>query len=288
MDIGIGAGVLKHEAHLTQDLLDCPASFLTFGSYTLLERAGNGDPTYYFDEATQTSYNAIGLKNPGAAAAAEMIPVLSQRIHDAGKRFQLSLAPTKPGELRQMLNIVTLMPLRALVDKYKFNAACPNHRDGEKLHDVLARDPVALRELLEETVGAALRPSQKALKIAPETDEETLRQIVDLCVEFGIGHIVSGNTRKVATPVIHGKKMISVDFCGQAGAAILEAGIAQMKLLAKICEERKATLKLTACGGGSRGEHMRRYEDAGADELQVVTAFIEYKAKIFQDMLIGE
>jgi dihydroorotate dehydrogenase len=287
MNIGLGAGVLKNESDLTDDLLACPAAFLTFGSYTLLERAGNKDPTYYFDEATQTSYNAIGLKNPGVAVAADIIPAISKRVHKAKKRFRLSLAPTAPGHLHKMLQQTAIMPLRRLVDQYEFNAACPNHNEGKHLHEVLSRDPKALRGLLEETKGFALEARQKALKIAPDTDEEMLRRTIDLCIEFGIGSIVSGNTHKVGTPFIGGKPMISVPFCGQGGTALLESSIKQMKLLAKIRKERKAPIKLVACGGISTGEHVRRYEDAGADEGQVATAFIQYKAKIFQDILIA-
>jgi dihydroorotate dehydrogenase len=285
--IGLGAGVYKKPEQLSNDFLACAAESATMGSDTLLARKGNPDPTYYFDEKTGNSYNAVGLRGEGTKITAQWLPDVKGRLYGANKRLRQSLAPTKPGDMREMLNQLAIMPFRTLVDQYEFNAACPNHRDGEKLHDVLVCDPIALRELLEETKGFGLKREQRALKIAPDTEEDMLRRIFDLCEEFDIGAIVSSNTRRVSTPVVDGKAMISVAFCGQAGTALLEPGIAQMKLLAKIREEYRSKMRLIGCGGISQGGHARRYEEAGADELQIVTGYLQYGPRVFEEILVG-
>lgn len=287
MDIGLGAGIVKEPAHLTDDLLACPASFVVWGSITALHREGNPEPNYYQDDETGASYNAIGLKNPGAAAAASMVKEMSAKAEEVGKKLRASFAPTGPGSLRAALTHLAIMPYRTLIDRSEFNAACPNHREGEKLHDVLACDPVALRELLEETRGFYLEPGQKALKIAPDTSEDMLRRTVDLCQEFEIGSIVSGNTRKMRTPVVDDTPTISVEYCGLGGAPLLAANLKQIELLARIREERGAKLILTACGGASTGEHARQYQDAGADELEIVTGYLRFGGRVFQDAYLG-
>lgn len=284
--IGLGAGVVKGTTHLTDELLSCPATFFLWGSSTLLHREGNKEPTYYYDEETGASYNAIGLKNFGADAASNMAEEVWTKAEKADKKVRMSLAPTGPGTLRATLIRTAITPLRTMFE-YEFNAACPNHREGDHLHEILACDRHALRELLEETRGFGLTPSQTALKIAPDTSEDMLRQTLDLCLEFGIGKIVSSNTRKVQTPVVNGKPMISVDFCGQAGTPLLETGLKQMALLAKIREEKKAKILLTACGGISQGVHARRYQEAGADEAQVVTAYLKFGGRVFEDIYVG-
>ena len=284
--IGLGAGVVKGPSHLTADLLACPASFVVWGSNTEFEREGNPDPTYYYDEETGASYNAIGLKNSGSEKVPSMFKEMARLAEEADKKLRISLAPTGPGSLRKSLMRTVITPLRTALE-YELNAACPNHREGDHLHEVLACDPQALRELLEETHGFQLMSSQTALKIAPDTDEDMLRRTIDLCIEFDIGGLVSSNTRKVPAPVVDGKPMISVDFCGQAGAPLLEDGLKQMATLAKIRKERGAKLKLTACGGISEGVHAKRYEEAGADEAQVVTGFLQFGGRVFEDIYIG-
>jgi dihydroorotate dehydrogenase len=189
--------------------------------------------------------------------------------------------------MKKMLEQTAFNPLRTTVDQYEFNAACPNHRDGERLHPVLVCDPAALRELLEETKEFGLSRQQRSLKIAPETGEDMLRRVFDLCEEFEIGAIVSSNTRRVPTPVVDGKPVISVEFCGEAGKALLEPGITQMKALAKLREERRSSMKLIGCGGIATGEDARRYEEAGADELQIVTGYLKYGPRVFEEVLMG-
>lgn len=281
--VGIAAGMIKSAEHIQPELAGF-VRFITFGSFTLDKREGNKEPVYYFDDATNTSINAIGLKNEGLAHfLAHELPKIIEIAKQTGFKICISLAPLQHGDLKKMFAMANRSEYLKDVHRIEINAACPNHREGQDLQPVLAYDPVAIRLLLEETKGSAI---PKALKIAPDTTEETLRAIVELCIKYGIDYIVSGNTRRQSS-LFNGQQKLSVTHGGAAGAPLLESGVAQVAQLKLIIREFPVILRpaIIGCGGIMNASALRAYKDAGAIEAQVATLYYQYGVRGVQDLL---
>ena len=287
IEIGLAAGFIKNQKHLEEsELLKSAADFITFGSFTEDAHTGNPEPREKEYMDGKAYVNAINLENPGVRAAMGFMDELQTQMDAVGKRVRISLAPTRPGSLRTMLFQTAVMPDRLKIEQ-EYNLACPNHREGGKLHEILAHSPRAVRDVLEETRGFAIDAT--AVKIAPDTKPEVLAKICELCVEFRITKIVSGNTRKIKVPVVDGQPLLhkSIKYCGLSGEPLVESGMKQVATLRQIITDRGYNLKIDACGGISTGAIFKGYLDSGADGAQLGTAYTirtKSKARIFSDI----
>lgn len=279
--IGIAAGLIKKASHVPKGLQEY-VNHITFGSFTLEAREGNKEPTYWFNQETQSSINAIGLKNDGIEQfmREEMEQIL--RIKHADCRYRISIAPLKTGDAGHMLEYIHTMS--GDIFEVEINAACPNHRSEGGLHPVLAHDPEALGILMAEAQDF---PGIKAIKIAPRMSNESLRSVVELVQQCKFGAIVSGNTL-LSDSTIGGIQRLSVPKGGMGGAILLEDSIQQVMMLRAICDGKKIMspeLTLIGCGGIMTEHDVRRFLKADADGgVQVATYFNEFGIKGIRDL----
>jgi dihydroorotate dehydrogenase len=296
--IGIAAGLIKTLGHVPNGLGEL-IHHITFDSFTLPPRDGNKkEPTYYFDSNLLASYNAIGLKNMGLLTfiVEELIGRRDEflKLKAQGCKIRVSLAPLKTGDLKEMVRILLEYweSIYDIIDEIEVNAACPNHRDEKdgRLHDVLAKDPVALGLLMREGMDC---PCPKAIKIAPNTTFECLEEIVRRSIRYRYTTIVSGNTVLSDTPIdADGCPRISVPKCGMEGAPLLDSAVAQVSTLYRIIDNwitdpPGVTPTVIACGGVMSVDGARKHFSAGAEILQVATYFAEYSIRGIQDLVVG-
>ncbi|MCF7816197.1 MAG: hypothetical protein K9M10_04385 [Candidatus Pacebacteria bacterium] len=293
--IGIAAGLIKTMRHVPNGLGEL-VHHITFGSFTFEPREGNKEPTYYFDSKSFASYNAVGLKNIGLLTfiVEELIGRRDEflRLKAQGCKIRLSLAPLKTGDLKEMVQILLKYWLNIydIVDEIEVNAACPNHRDEKdgRLHDVLAKDTVALKLLMMEGVDC---PCPKAIKIAPNTTFECLEEIVRLSITYGYTMIVSGNTVLSDTPIdANERPRISVPKCGMGGAPLLDGAVAQVSTLHRIIDNwitdpPRVTPTVIACGGVKSANGAQKHIEAGAEVVQVATYYAEFRLNGIRDLV---
>lgn len=290
--IGIAAGLIKSIGHVPNGLAGL-VDHITFGSFTLPPREGNKEPTYYFNPETRASYNAVGLKN--VSLLTFIVDELIGKRHaflelkTQGCKTRISLAPLKTGDLKEMVRILLEYwhQISDLIDEIEVNAACPNHRDEKdgRLHDVLAKDPVALESLMREGADC---PCTKAIKIAPNTAPECLKRIVELSIAHGYTTIVSGNTMLSDTPTDeNGRARISVPKCGMAGAPLLTGAVEQVSTLRQTIDGLPPGARpiIVACGGVMSADGALEHRTAGAHTVQVATYFAEYGARGICDLV---
>lgn len=277
--IGLAAGIVKSFAHFPTGLVDF-ASHITFGSFTLEPKVGNPEPTYWFDEETHSSINAVGLTNQGLKDFLDKdITAIARALKKSATYLSVSIAPLKPGDVAEMCKVINEHPYGNLIKVLEINAACPNHRDEGGSHPVLAHDTASLRGLMEE---AQEYKDFKRIKIAPRSKEVVLRCVVDYCMELGFFSIVSANTRSESS-FIKGKQRLSVETGGRAGRTLLEDGVAQVRNLKKLVGSARRPM-IVACGGVMDAEGYQAYLEAGAFEVQLATGFIQFGSKIFRDI----
>lgn len=260
----------------------------TYGSFTLNARDGNPEPTYWFDPERNMSINSVGLRNQSLESFLDHdLPVIAKLAEEHGTKIRISLAPTGEHELHMMLALIDNLPsaIRECIAEIEINAACPNHRKGDDLQPVLAYNPNEVKHLLKDTEHH-VDDISLALKIAPKTFDETLAAIVDLCVEFNIDSIVSGNTL-MQSSTIDGIKRLSQDTGGMAGAPLFEHALDQFRRLRKIILEKDAPIGLIACGGVMDPGAANEYLKAGARRLQLGTYYQEFGISGLQSMQLA-
>ncbi len=270
LPLGIAAGVYKTANDCPVELLDTTSS-VTFGSFTSTYNEGNRKlpVTELFDENRLNSLNAKGLPNDGLPAFWENeLPSLIKMFASKQARLRVSISPRESGELGQTRAFLTENNRWKQVDEIEVNLACPNHRTGEEgLHPVLARDPQAVNDRLKEWSGY---PGKWSVKIAPDTPEPELFQLVQILMAFKPNAIVSANTRLNENDEPLAGQRMSVQKGGFGGAQLLEAGVEQMKLLRRMVPQT-SDIRLIACGGITDAASAEAYRQAGADEGQMAT-----------------
>lgn len=280
--LGIAAGLIKSRRHVPRGAIPL-LHHITFGSFTREERQGNKEPTYWYDEVTRSSINAVGLTNPGLGHFVENdLTALYMEIGNAAE-LRVSLAPLQRGDVREMLRLYGQL-LAEMADETELNGACPNHRGSDgALHPVLCCDAVALEELMSEAVDYR---GAKAIKIAPDMSREMLEKVVELAARYRFTSIVSGNTRK-SSSIIGDVKRLSVDQGGMAGAVLLESGLQQIRTLKEIIMSGTAPddIRLIACGGVMSASDYQAYLEAGADAVQCATYFSQFRENGIRDLM---
>lgn len=266
--IGIAAGMIKQHEYLPHRLLSNLAH-VTVGSYTLHARAGNPDPTTWEAPNRRWMLNAIGLQNGGLLDFLDNQLGPMREVCEGVTDLRVSLAPTKSGELAEMVALLNEHDAAMQIAELEINAACPNHRTGAGIQPVLAHDVAALEGLFEE---AADYVGAKAVKIAPQTDYDVLMALIELCDAYDIRTIVSANTLK-HTAVIEGRQRLSVESGGLSGDPLFTDCLEQTTLLAHLIEQSSRKIRVVSCGGVLSADNALRLLAAGAAEVQVATLF---------------
>lgn len=269
--IGIAAGMIKSHRHLPERLLQQGLiSHVTVGSYTLQRRDGNSEPTTWVSPDGSWMLNAIGLKNEGLLDFLDNELVPMHEVCYRRTKLRVSLAPTEAGELRDMIIHLNEHCVAELIDELEINAACPNHKKGAHIEPVLAYDAEAVEGLLQEVADYH---GPKALKIAPDTNHDVLRQLIELCQAYDINTIVSGNTLK-HTATIDGTQVLSVEAGGQSGSPLTTHTFAQVEFLTGLLAADEVPIGVIACGGVLTADSANRLLGLpNLDEVQVATLY---------------
>jgi len=266
MQLGIAAGVYKAASEIPSRLLDSVA-FVTMGSFTSSFNKGNRElpVTELYDPNTENSVNAKGLPNNGLPDFwKQEIDTLVELFINKYAKLRISISPRTTGELAEMRSFLLKNERWKRIDEIEVNLACPNHRDDDGLHPVLAHDPQAVNDRLKEWSGY---PGHWAVKIAPDTPESDLFNLVNVLSAFKPNRVVSANTR-LSDGELAGQKM-SVPKGGLGGSVLLEAGLEQATILCRLL--KPYGIALDACGGITSAEAAQKYHQCGATRGHMAT-----------------
>lgn len=246
------------------------------GSYTRRARLGNRRPVLWRDEASRSMQNRVGLRNPGAAAAAEH---LGRVVPHLPATFGLNLAPS-PGvddvdEAALELTEAAAAFERALHGRpnrpawYTLNLSCPNTADDPhgRQAEKLAR---GLASALREVVSAPLW-----VKVGPDLSDAQLEGLVAAFADAGVAAVVATNT---VSRLVPGNPALSA---GLSGAALRPLAIDTAARLAGIIARRGASIDIVGCGGILEGADLRAFQAVGA------RAGMIYSALVFRGPLAG-
>ena len=257
-----------------------PIAELTLGSVTALPRAGNQGATFWIDDRTGASLNALGLPNPGLEYYRSHLPRIARTVHEAGKALRVSLAGFSVEDYRILAE--GLAPFA--IDTIEINLSCPNVWDGADQKPVFALDPVLVAGICRIVAGATPRRIALAVKLAP-SDPHLLKRLAATVAGLPrLDEIVAVNTIPNAfvfddagRPAIGGNGL-----AGLGGRALKPVALGHVRQLRALLPDRIA---VTGVGGIFEGRDVTDYTGAGAAAVQVGTACYAYGAGVFQDIV---
>lgn len=223
-----------------------------FGSFTRRPRAGNPGNVLWRDSATRTTRNRVGLRNPGARAAARFLGLRRDRLPET---WGLNIA-TSPGvddadlQREELLESIGLfLDAGARPAWFTLNLSCPNTGD-----DPRGRHSAALVQALCEPAVRLARPTPLLIKVAPDLGPEQYRALPEACAASGVRAIVATNTLARPSPENRSQE------AGLGGADLFPHARRAQRLLHEELGRTEGDVDLIACGGILDGASWRACE----------------------------
>ena len=245
------------------------------GSFTRHPRLGNKGRVLWRDSGTRSMQNRVGLRNPGARAAAEH---LARHREALPATWGLNLA-VSPGVSDPARSAAEISEAAAFFSEafsglddgpgwVTLNLSCPNTED----------DPRGTQsaELAEALAGALAAASSAPVwvKLGPELSDVQLAELVRVLTGAGVRALVATNTW--AQPVADGDGE-----AGLSGRRLRSRALDTVVRLVEHIAAAGADLDIVASGGVLDGRDLLAFQAAGA------RAAMLYSALVFRGPLAG-
>ncbi|MCU0465164.1 MAG: hypothetical protein MUF38_11415 [Anaerolineae bacterium] len=234
-----------------------------FGSFTRWPRRGNESPVLWRDVATRSTQNRIGLKNPGAAAAAAFL-----KDKPLPPVFGISLATT-PGvddpnqQGAEVVEAVGFFLAAGIKPTWvTLNLSCPNTEA-----DPQGAQSEALAQVVCAALVEALGDIPLWVKVGPDLSAAQIRVLAQVFDSVGVQAVVATNTLGAPAPV-------GSFNAGLAGGRLFAHALAVVRQLAGVRAEFGLRFDIIGCGGGLDGAAVSAYTGAGAQAVQVWSALV--------------
>ena len=273
--VGLAAGMDKNGVAL-------PAwealgfGFIEVGTITALAQPGNPKPRLFRYPGQQALINRMGFNNEGVEAVALRL----EGLHASGRwpRIPVGLnigkSKVTPAEEAHEDYLASFKQLHHLGDYFVINVSSPNTPGLRDLQSTEALGRII--KTLRDWEGMPRRPL--FVKVAPDLAEEDLVAIVQLAEAEQLAGLIATNTTLDHSSVPAGRDQTG----GLSGAPVRERSL---KALQSIRQHTK--LPVIASGGIADEVSARERLDAGADLLQVYTAFIYQGPGLLRELAVS-
>ena len=260
--VGLAAGMDKNAVAL-------PAwealgfGFAEIGTVTALPQPGNPKPRLFRYPHQQALINRFGFNNEGCEAVATRL----EGLHDAGcwpripVGINIGKSKVTPAEKAHEDYLASYRRFHGLGDYVVVNVSSPNTPGLRDLQSTEALGKII--RTLRDWEGSSARPL--FVKVAPDLAEEDLAAIVRLAEEERLAGLIATNTTLDHSAIPPEKDQAG----GLSGEPVRGRSLAALQII-----RRHTNLPVIACGGIGDRAGARERLDAGADLLQVYTAFI--------------
>ena len=198
--------------------------------------------------------NAVGLTNPGAERAAEMLSKLSI----PNDRFLL--ISIFGGSVQEYVDVAKKLAPHG--DGLELNLSCP-HAKGYGM--AMGQDPDLVREITAAVKSAVDIPVIP--KLTPNTPD--IAAIATAAIEGGADGLCAINTVGPGYTSAHGHPVLSNGEGGISGKGVLPTGLKCVREAAAA-----AGCPIIGCGGASSADDVRAYLDAGAAVVGIGSALV--------------
>lgn len=251
-----------------------------FGSYTRWPRLGNPGTVIWRDASTQSTQNRVGLKNPGAHAAAAF---LARGRHNLPTVYGINIA-VSPGvdePEQEQTEIVTALDAflsRDIVPSwFTLNLSCPNTEDDPTGHQTEERTRHVCRVALARIGGVA----PLWVKVGPDLSAEQYRALLRVCADEGVRAVVATNTLGQPTPDDSGLT------AGVGGGRLHRQALAAAALLTTETKARGYPVDVIGCGGVLDGQSWMAYSQIDVRAVQYWSALV-YRGPLAAALIANE
>jgi dihydroorotate dehydrogenase len=259
----LAAGFDK-DAHAVPGLFAAGFSAVEVGTVTPRPQPGNPAPRLFRIPEARALINRMGFNNHGAEAMAAQLRLLGARPGPVG----VNLGKNKDTPLERAVEdyLAGVDALGALAEYVVINASSPN---TPGLRQLQQSEPLrALLMAVKARLDAVAPGKPLFLKIAPDLAPEEVDAAVDVAVEVGIAGLICTNTT-LARPGVAGP--VAAEAGGLSGAPLAPLSLATLR---RAAARARGRLALWASGGVFTADDVLERLEAGADLVQVYTAFV--------------
>jgi len=247
------------------------------GTVTPQPQPGNPQPRLFRIPEARALINRMGFNNHGAEAMARRLGALGRRPGPVG--VNLGKGKDTPLERAAEDYLAGVDVLGPLADYVVLNASSPNTPGLRQLQqsDLLRHLLSAVRTRLE-----TVAPGKPLfLKIAPDLALEEVDAIVEVALEVSIAGLICTNTT-LARPGVEGP--LAAETGGLSGAPLAPLALATLR---RATHAARGRLALWASGGVFSADDVLQRLEAGADLVQVYTAFV-YEGPLLVPRLLAD
>ncbi len=260
--VGLAAGMDKN-AEAVVGLANGGFGFVEVGTVTARPQPGNPKPRSWRELDVHGLRNQMGFNNEGADAMARRLARLRSTARGRQVVVGVNIGKTKvtPADEAAADYAYSARTLAAYADYLVVNVSSPNTPGLRDLQSVDALRPILehVRRAADEAVPERRVPL--LVKIAPDLADEDVDAVTDLALELGLDGIVATNTT-----IDHDR--------GPGGLSGPPVRDRALEVVRRIRERAGDRLTIIGVGGISGEADARAFLDAGADLLQLYTAFV--------------
>jgi dihydroorotate dehydrogenase len=245
-----------------------------FGSFTRWPRTGNAGTVIWRDVATGSTQNRVGLKNPGAAAAAAFLKARHDLLPPV---YGINIA-TSPGiddldEENQHVQeaLLAFLANGVFPSWFTLNLSCPNTEDDPHNRQTAAQAQLLCRSAvntLREYRTTAGREIPLWGKVSPGLAADQYDVLLHTFAETGVRAVVATNTLGCPAP-----DRPEID-AGVGGGRLHAQAIKAVRLLRSSQQQSQLPVDIIGCGGVQDPISYRRFQSAGAVAAQYWSALV--------------
>jgi dihydroorotate dehydrogenase len=260
---------------------------IEFGSFTRWPRMGNPGVVVWRHVSTRSTQNRVGLKNPGAVAAAAF---LSLHINSLPPIFGINIATT-PGsadlerERQDILESLTAFMTRQVNPAwFTLNLSCPNTDDDPHGNQTEEKALVlcgAAVEYLRSTAPEEGREIPLWVKVGPDLSVEQYAALMRAFQNTGVRAVIATNTLPCPAPDSSGS------VAGVGGGSLHNQAVKVAALLAQKAHHHHYDVDIIGCGGVQNQATYHAFAQLGIDVVQYWTALI-YRGPLVAAFILNE
>lgn len=270
--LGLAAGFDKN-AEVPDALLAAGFGFVEIGTLTPRPQRGNERPRLFRLAPDGAIVNRLGFNNEGYDVAHARLARRGAGI------IGVNVGANKDSTDRAADYAAGIRVFSDVASYFTINVSSPNTPGLRDLQQRVALDEVLARVLDARASRAVQRPI--LVKIAPDVDEATLDDIVDVARAHGIDGMIISNTTISRPPGLSENAREPGGLSGRPLFAL------STRMLARAYLRVEGAFPLIGCGGVDGPEAAFAKIEAGASLLQVYTALIYRGPRLIDDILAG-
>jgi dihydroorotate dehydrogenase len=248
-----------------------------FGSFTRYPRIGNSGQVMWRDRATRSTQNRVGLRNPGAKAAAQFL-----RAKALPSVFGINIA-VSPGvsdveqegqEVVEAFEVFLRVGVRPTW--FTLNISCPNTEDDPGDHQTERRTRSLVRLVISRLESIPLW-----VKISPNLAHSQYHTLLRVFAEEGVRAVVSTNTQPKPAPENPGV------MAGVGGGRLHQNAVDVSALLVHEIARQGYNIDIVGCGGVINAPSYLDFASRGVAAVQYWSGLI-YEGPLAAALILNE